>query len=442
MSLKNIGMLLALGTLVTTFGCSQAESGKDAVQVRAAKSFPGAVTLDGYKAGKLSVECSGTLLSPTAVLTAGHCVQGMSTWKIHAPYAGATGQSAGSVGGEIVNYNSGEPGAKTLKWVAIVYLDTPIDLPRYPKIGDPNKCKSTGCDVYVVSREAAFRDGAQSTKDLPASGVGGAVVHAQTGEILGVVNGGFAASAARTAGTTQSLHALGAGTKVKTVKTKLPTYSKAKYYPAVAGGEGSPLGGVVGKTSKPKSDGSGKVDLSSIAEGLNVTTVGKGSDVADSKVAVGLEQTSKGPKTTGSSTTKPVGKDAEKAKESASKCGGTSTKTSSLHLTGDEEDFVGAEDEEGFDPPGTKTDGGETEEAPPKYDDVSDIDDKGASDDKAGSDDKSDKAGTDGKAADDKTGTDGKGTDDKSDKGGASDEDKIGPKQTDEGSKPAGDVKC
>ena len=166
---RKFGYAVGLGFLAT-MGCSvAAPTAARAPQVKAARGFPGAVTLDAYKDGKLTAQCSGTLIGPKTVLTAGSCAQGMSTWKVNAPYAGA-GQSSVSVGGDMINWNSGEPGTKTLKWIAVVYLDKPIHLKRYPKVGDPSKCLAKGCDVFVVSREAAIVNGKQSM-DVPTSAV-------------------------------------------------------------------------------------------------------------------------------------------------------------------------------------------------------------------------------------------------------------------------------
>jgi hypothetical protein len=90
-----------------------------------AVNYPEAVyvTSDGY------VPCSGVLLTPTVVLSAGHCRGRESTYEVVAP--NANGQSAH--GSSSWSPYDGNP-AKSSD-VMLVFLDTPIHIATYPTLG-------------------------------------------------------------------------------------------------------------------------------------------------------------------------------------------------------------------------------------------------------------------------------------------------------------------
>lgn len=85
--------------------------------------------------------CSGAVIAPRIVLTAGHCVVDASSWTVVAPYAGkqsATGSHSWTdyvATGESVN-------PATLD-VAVIILDEPITLSTYPKLASSPSAAGT-----------------------------------------------------------------------------------------------------------------------------------------------------------------------------------------------------------------------------------------------------------------------------------------------------------
>ena len=85
--------------------------------------------------------CSGAVIAPRIVLTAGHCVVDASSWTVVAPYASkqsATGSKSWTdyvATGESVN-------PATLD-VAVIILDKPITLSSYPKLASSPSAAGT-----------------------------------------------------------------------------------------------------------------------------------------------------------------------------------------------------------------------------------------------------------------------------------------------------------
>ena len=95
-----------------------------------ATDYPEAATIDFVKNGQGYI-CSGTIIAPQVVLTAGHCVVGGATaFLVHAGNNVTLSVTASAMDytetAESVNFTQHD--------VALVFLTDPITLPRYPAI--------------------------------------------------------------------------------------------------------------------------------------------------------------------------------------------------------------------------------------------------------------------------------------------------------------------
>jgi MYXO-CTERM domain-containing protein len=97
-----------------------------------ASSYPEAALVDMYQGGQLGAYCSGSVIAPRVVLTAGHCVTGEvgfqpDNWAVTAPYNGK--QKAKATGALTydwtVNFGTVSP---TLHDIGLIFLDTPITI--------------------------------------------------------------------------------------------------------------------------------------------------------------------------------------------------------------------------------------------------------------------------------------------------------------------------
>jgi hypothetical protein len=98
-----------------------------------ATDYPESVLLL-IKSGGVSKElCSGSLVAPNVVITAGHCVHGFDSWSVTAPFA--NGQTSTSTKSITFDWNSGSESLDpNTHDVALVILDTPINIAAYPSI--------------------------------------------------------------------------------------------------------------------------------------------------------------------------------------------------------------------------------------------------------------------------------------------------------------------
>ncbi len=114
-----------------------------------ATAYKEAVLVDMYQGGQMAAACSGSLIAPNVVLTAGHCVHGFDGWKITAPFAG--NQTAKSSKGLTKDWtNDQEYVDPNMHDVGLIVLDSAIDLPEYP--GVANAPVAFGSNIVNIGR--------------------------------------------------------------------------------------------------------------------------------------------------------------------------------------------------------------------------------------------------------------------------------------------------
>jgi hypothetical protein len=68
-----------------------------------ASTYPEAALVDMSRGGRTVSICSGSIIAPRVVLTAGHCVDGFDGFSVKLPYAG--GQTATAEGAAVFDYS-------------------------------------------------------------------------------------------------------------------------------------------------------------------------------------------------------------------------------------------------------------------------------------------------------------------------------------------------
>jgi hypothetical protein len=115
-----------------------------------ASAYEEAALVDMYQQGQLFAACSASVIAPKVVLTAGHCVDGVDSWKVTTPYAG--GQKANASSG--ATYDWHENGAETVNPnhhdIGLIFLDTAIKLTSYPALAQ--KPVKDGTNIVNIGR--------------------------------------------------------------------------------------------------------------------------------------------------------------------------------------------------------------------------------------------------------------------------------------------------
>src|SRR5262245_54231640 len=164
---RALGMLaLALFASLGGLACSAtSDGGADGESARSgrrpivggtpATDYPEAALIDMGNSA-----CSGSVIAPRVVLTAGHCVINASSWDVTVPYGG--GQSASAKSGLVYDYTDTSQNTNPDQHdVGIVILASEITLSSYPTIAD--KGSPDGTSIVNIGR---IQDGQFSDTDL------------------------------------------------------------------------------------------------------------------------------------------------------------------------------------------------------------------------------------------------------------------------------------
>lgn len=143
---------------------------------KTATAYPEAALVDMYQSGSLAAYCSGSVIAPQVVLTAGHCVDGFDGWKITTPFA--SNQKANASSG--TTYDWAEHGSETVNPnhhdIGLIFLDSAITLSSYPtlsssKLADGSKIVNIGrIGSGTLSTTALYYGAATSITDATSSG--------------------------------------------------------------------------------------------------------------------------------------------------------------------------------------------------------------------------------------------------------------------------------
>ncbi|MBK8256296.1 MAG: trypsin-like serine protease [Polyangiaceae bacterium] len=136
--------LATFGMLVSTWaGCAatpnephERESGTEVGAIiggQPANDYKEAVLVNMLQGGQIVSACSGSVIAPNVVLTAGHCVHGFDGWQVVAPFAG--NQEAMSSKGVTYDWNNDSDYVDPNQHdVGLIILKSKIDLAEYPQV--------------------------------------------------------------------------------------------------------------------------------------------------------------------------------------------------------------------------------------------------------------------------------------------------------------------
>jgi hypothetical protein len=108
------------------------QDGRAIVGGQTATAYPESVLIDMAQGGQLVSICSGVLIGPRDVLTAGHCVYGFDGFVVEAPFVGVT---ANATHAALLDWaNDSESVDPTQHDVALIRLDRDVPVAKYAKV--------------------------------------------------------------------------------------------------------------------------------------------------------------------------------------------------------------------------------------------------------------------------------------------------------------------
>lgn len=125
-----------------------------------ATAYPESVLINMKQNGVVTSACSGSVIAPKVVLTAGHCVYGFNGWDVIAPYA--SGQKASAKTAATYDWtNASETVDPNMHDIGLVFLDKAITLTTYPTLAKTPL--SNGSQVVNIGR---INNGVMSSTNL------------------------------------------------------------------------------------------------------------------------------------------------------------------------------------------------------------------------------------------------------------------------------------
>lgn len=172
MKLSIVRAFVVSGLAALAAGCSAEAAEDEVLELGAteqpivgspdrATAHPEAALVDMVQTGRIVSHCSGALIAPKVVLTAGHCIDRYAEWVVTLPFAG--NQKARGVAKQNYDYlgNTGELVNPRQHDVGLILLDRPLSVATLPTIA--TSAAADGSLAFSVGRKY---NGALSTTAL------------------------------------------------------------------------------------------------------------------------------------------------------------------------------------------------------------------------------------------------------------------------------------